>query len=106
MWGGLEIWKVRGKIIRVDWAEFQIIWSPKTSGSQPTISSDLLHLQLVTDSSFLSPETLDPIVWKNKKMRAGNNRDSSFQKNMGHDAPFGDKLDAYFLNELYQRDPN
>ena len=29
--GGLWVWKVRGKIIRVDWAEFRIIWSRETS---------------------------------------------------------------------------
>ena len=32
--GVLEVWKVRGKNIRVHWAKFQIIWSQETSGNQ------------------------------------------------------------------------
>ena len=29
------VWKVRGNMIRVDWSEFQIIWSRDTPGNLP-----------------------------------------------------------------------
>ena len=34
----LEVWKVRGEIIRVEWAESQIIWSRETSGDITNLS--------------------------------------------------------------------
>ena len=46
---GVEVWEVRGQIIRVEWAEFQIIWSQKKIGNPPTNNfPDVVHLQLVS----------------------------------------------------------
>ena len=49
VWGA---WKARGKIIRVGWAEFQMIWSRETSESPPSIcrfrTSNYLEMTIKT----------------------------------------------------------
>ncbi len=73
--GGLEVRKVRGESIRVDWTEFQIIRSRETpenrSNSFPTIFQLLARLPFF----ILSPEAPDHIFGKiPKKCAPGKKR--------------------------------
>ena len=59
--GGLESTR---EIIRVDRAEFQMIWSRKTAENLPESFSVFLPLLTRLRSFFLSPEAPDPIFLK------------------------------------------
>ena len=47
--GGLGVWKVRGKIIRVDWAEFRRIWSRETLKSRFFMIFGFLESHFITE---------------------------------------------------------
>ncbi len=100
VWGGLEVRKVRRKMIRVDWAEFRRILSRETPENHPNTFFLFLALLTRLRSFFFVPWSLSSLFLKNPKRCAPeNDRHPSFQKNIwGHGVPFGNKSDASCLS--------
>ena len=64
------MWEERRKTIRVDWAEFQIIWSRETTGNPSESFLELLILLIRHRFFFFVPRSPGAVFSKIQKKRA------------------------------------